>query len=108
MAGPPRLWGGVVQADACDGGPCPPMEFISVPPLKETADRGGPAYNKKGLETLHCPPTPQRPDAPSPLAHDPCSSPGHMHSYEGGRNAKADERGGTRQSTQPDHKNRRV
>lgn len=31
MAGPPQLWGGVVWADACDGEPCPPMEFVSAP-----------------------------------------------------------------------------
>lgn len=49
---------------------------------------GGVAYNKKSLETPNSPPL-QHPNAPSPLAHDPCSSPGHMHSYEGGRNAKA-------------------
>lgn len=89
MAGPTQVWGGVVQADACDGAPGPPMEFISVPHWKRR-QTGGPAYNKKGLETLNPPPTPQHPNAPSPLAHDLCSSPGHMHSYEDGRNAKAE------------------
>ena len=56
-------------------------------PAERDGRQGGPAYNKKGLETL-TPLPPQHPDTPSPLAHDPCSSPGHMHSYQGRRNAK--------------------